>query len=93
MVEGFEGGITLPVKRQRRFGETLTHRSVHHVAPDGRFLQPTAIQFYRVVAVHEDVVDDLVISSAAQEGGALHLIKNVAENFRAADAVVHVNAH
>src|ERR1051325_10622568 len=46
-----------------------------------------------MVAVHKDVVDDLVVAPTAQESRALHLEEDIAENLRAAHAVVHVNAH
>ena len=61
--------------------------------PDGRLVQAAAVQFDGVVAVHEDVVDDLVIAPAAEKRRALHFVEDVAEDLRAADAVVHVNAH
>ena len=61
--------------------------------PDGGGIEAAAIQLHRVVAVHEDVVEDLVVAPAAQERGAVDLVEDVAEDLRAADAVVHVDAH
>ena len=93
LVEGLEGGIAFAVKRRRHLGETLAHGLVHHAMPDGRGIEAAAVEFDGVVAVHEDVVEDLVVAPAAQERRALHLVEDIAEDLRAADAVIHVNAH
>ncbi len=59
----------------------------------GDGFEAAAVEFDGVVAVHEDVIDHLVVAAAAQERGALHLVEDVAEDLGAADAVVHVHAH
>ena len=93
MVEGLNRGIVLAVKPRRHPGKALAHGLVNHVMPDGRRIEAAPVKFDRVVALHEDVVNNLMVAAPAQERGALHLVEDVAEDLRAADAVVHVHAH
>ena len=93
LVQRLEGRIALAVKRCRGFGEAVAHGFIHHVMPDGGMVETAAVEFDGIVTVHKDVVDDLVVTAPAQECGTLHLVEQVAEDFGAADAVVHINTH
>src|SRR6267378_1737535 len=61
--------------------------------PDGGLIKPTTVEFHGVVAIHEDVVEDLVILTATEKGSALHFVEHVAEYLGAAHAIIHVNTH
>ena len=93
LVQGLEGGIVLAVKSPRHLGQALAHGLVHHATPDGGSIQAAAIKFDGVVAVHKDVINHLVVTAAPQKRGSLHFVEDIAEDLRAADAVVHVNTH
>ena len=86
-------GITLAVELERNIPELLAHRVIHHPAPHRRFVEPAAIQFDRVIAVHKDVVLHVVVAASAKKRRTLHPEKDVPGNLRPAHAVVHVGAH
>ena len=54
----------------------------------GALLEAAAVEFDGGGAFHKDVVLDQVVASTAEEDGALHLVEDIAEDFRATDAVV-----
>src|SRR5207248_1171776 len=47
----------------------------------------------RRIAIDKEVILHAMIATAADKHGPVSLVENVPENFSAADAVVHVNAH
>ena len=53
-------------------------------------VETTSVQLHRRIAIHEDVLQDAVIPSAAEEDCALDFVEYVSRDFRPAHAVVHV---
>ena len=85
--------VALAVQRQRHFRQLLAHVVVHHAVPYGRFFEAAAIRAHGGVAVHEQIILDAMIASAADEHRPVDLEEHVSKNLRAADAIVHVNTH
>ena len=61
--------------------------------PDGRGVHAAAVEGDGGGAINEDIVDDMMVTAAAEECGPRDAVEDVADDFGSADAVVHVHAH
>src|SRR5258707_7420622 len=61
--------------------------------PHRRFVEAAAIRANRGIAIHEQIVFDAVIASAADEHGPVNFVKDIAEYLGPTHAVIHVDPH
>src|SRR6185436_20456092 len=74
-------------------GELFPHIIIHHPAPDGRAVQAATVRAHRRITINEEIVLHAMVATAADEHCPMNFVKDVAVNFGAAYAIVHVNTH
>ncbi len=89
--------VPLAVRRLIEFGSRqralLLGLLQPHVGVVVRPAERTRVHVNRRPAIHKDIVDNGVVTPAADERGARHVAKEIARDFRAAEHVVEVDAH